>query len=1323
MRQLIGTLLLFAATMTVFPQSAANYTASRTTGITYTPLSSGSTFTWRNGTDTDDNRSDATNIGFDFWFLGTRITQFSANTNGVIDFAQFDNASGVSGGSFDGDNQKFFYQSYTIAPMYDNLAVSSLNNIKYEVSGSFPSRVLTVEWSGADVSGDTSPDLNFQVKLYEGTGVVEFIYGTMTAGSASYSYTVGIHDEGGDGTPEATEALVQQTANTATFSNTPVFNLSTIPASNSKIELTPPTATLPTNLSFTNVKWNRMTLNWTDNATNELHYAIYRSDDGGTTFSFVDTVDPGTTSFTNYALSFNTSYQWRVCAVTEGGLGFSIAATQATNSGLLNGTYTVGPTGNYATLTDAIAAIRTDGVIGAVIFELQSTYTSTGETFPINLLDSSWASASKTITIRPASGATGLTITTNNSTGTLRLNDAHYFSIDGRPGGTGSAKELTIENTTTTGYAVEFNNEASYNTIKYCTIKGISKPASEGQSLAVVIFNGQATDDYGNTNTTGNLGNTIDNCDLRDGASTPQIMITCLGITAIPDSGNTISNNNIYNFFAADMASYGIYISNGKNWTISGNSFYQTSSRAATAARTHTGIALNGTTVGDVTISGNYIGGGNSGAGGSPWTVTSSSVAAIFTGISLNGGSSNTASVQNNTIKNFDWSTSSSAATFGGVFCGVSALRGNVLIGSVTGNVIGASTGTGSILVTGSSTGASVNPIFSVATGTVTISNNVIGSITTTGTSTSISVGVRGITISSAPSATVSNNLFGSLSTANSINASNASTSTTAQNIWCIFSTATGATFSNNTIANVNNNYAYSSATSGQIIGIWPSNGVNTVTGNTIRNLSTSSPNTSTNTSASLFGIQLTAGYDNQTISENTIYALSNTASSAAVAAYGIYYSGSTTGTNIVEKNRVYGISHSTSSTSAQITGIAIAGGTTTYKNNMISLGWDTAGNSITASYAITGILESTADANKLYYNTVHVGGTGIGTTATDTYALRRTAATGTDSVRNNIIINSRSNSSTGGKHYAYHISSTSNLISNYNDIYAGGTGGVLGFSSSDRSTLSDWQTGTSKDANSVSTSVTFASTTDLHLSGGSIGDLNLIGIPLTAITTDFDNNTRDAIYPYMGADENTGSPLPVELVSFSAVVNGLNAELKWNTESEVNNYGFEIEKKKMKDEVGSMKLEESIGWEKIGFVEGSGTTNALKEYSFTDSKLTAGKYFYRLKQIDRDGKFEYSQEVEVTVETVPKVFALEQNYPNPFNPMTVISFQIPVNSHVTLQVFDAIGREVAVLVDEMKDAGRYEVQFNAGNLSSGTYFYTLRSNVFSQTKKFLLMK
>jgi hypothetical protein len=195
--------------------------------------------------------------------------------------------------------------------------------------------------------------------------------------------------------------------------------------------------------------------------------------------------------------------------------------------------------------------------------------------------------------------------------------------------------------------------------------------------------------------------------------------------------------------------------------------------------------------------------------------------------------------------------------------------------------------------------------------------------------------------------------------------------------------------------------------------------------------------------------------------------------------------------------------------------------------------------------------------------------------------------------------------------------------------------------------------------------------------------------------------------------------PLSVKVASFTATSKQNSIELKWSTATEKNNFGFELQRFAIDQQLKP----ESKNWNKIAFIEGNGTTNASKEYSFFDKNLFPGKYSYRLKQIDRDGTFEYSQSVEVTIGQAPKEFALEQNYPNPFNPTTVISYRLPASNHVILKVYDAIGKEVATLVNEVKEAGYYSATFDASKLSSGIYFVRLHSDDKVQMKKMVLMK
>ncbi|MCG6913041.1 T9SS type A sorting domain-containing protein [bacterium BMS3Abin03] len=206
-----------------------------------------------------------------------------------------------------------------------------------------------------------------------------------------------------------------------------------------------------------------------------------------------------------------------------------------------------------------------------------------------------------------------------------------------------------------------------------------------------------------------------------------------------------------------------------------------------------------------------------------------------------------------------------------------------------------------------------------------------------------------------------------------------------------------------------------------------------------------------------------------------------------------------------------------------------------------------------------------------------------------------------------------------------------------------------------------------------------------------------------------WNNNGKSA--PVLMDSVGNPQPLPVELVSFTAEVMNNSVELNWQTATEINNYGFDIE-----------RSADSGKWQKIGFVEGHGNSNSPKQYSYTDKNPIDGSNFkYRLKQIDTDGKFEYS--AAVNVKLVPDEFTLYQNYPNPFNPNTKIKYYIPKSSQVQIIVYDILSNEITTLVNEEKPAGNYEVQFDASNLPSGAYFYKLQAGSYTKTMKMLLLK
>jgi hypothetical protein len=289
-------------------------------------------------------------------------------------------------------------------------------------------------------------------------------------------------------------------------------------------------------------------------------------------------------------------------------------------------------------------------------------------------------------------------------------------------------------------------------------------------------------------------------------------------------------------------------------------------------------------------------------------------------------------------------------------------------------------------------------------------------------------------------------------------------------------------------------------------------------------------------------------------------------------------------------------------------------------------------------------------------------------------------------------------------------------------NLFAGTLGGVF-LSTNNGTNWTAVNTGlTNNDVNTLAVSGT-------NLFAGTLGGVFLStnnGTNWTAVNTGLTNN-QIATFAVSGNNIFVGTHgngvlmkplneiLPVELVSFNVTFGDKIVTISWSTATEVNNYGFEIERR--------FFGETQQKWAKIAFIEGAGSSSSPKQYSYTDQHLSAGRYAYRLKQIDSDGSFKYSMSVEVEVNFRPTAFSLAQNFPNPFNPSTTISFDLPSQSFVSLKIFDLIGREVATIVSEELSAGSHSRQWNATGMPSGVYFYRLQAGSFTGTKKLLLLK
>lgn len=783
-------------------------------------------------------------------------------------------------------------------------------------------------------------------------------------------------------------------------------------------------------------------------------------------------------------------------------LSDTLGAFQAINNGTHQGVITIDICGNPS--ENVAAVLNASGTGGA-------SYTS--------------------INISPAGGAARTVASDVPGGAMIDLVGADNVVIDGLNTG-GNSLTISNDSISTTGQTstIRFTADATNNTIRNTTIRG----SASGALNTGTIFFGLGT-------ATGNDGNVIQNNDITANSNFPNNGVIGLGSTtstAHNNSGIQIIDNRISDFFRATAADWGIFVSTGNTgWTITGNSFFQTAARLNTNGAIDGGIQINNGSGNGFNISNNFIGGSAPNAGGTAWTIAGA-VTNRFRGVSLSIGSATASSVQGNTIANFAFASTSSAVTTGGPWNGIYLGTGDANIGTVTGNTIGAPTGNGSININITSSSGSISSgIFCDATGTVSnISNNTIGSISFS--ASTVSQGFQGIATTTGSTFTISNNVIGSTTTANSINVNSGATSTINQIVRGIFNSSSAAlSITGNTIANINNNYLPSSATSTSnvLAGISSSAGTNTITGNSVRNLATPANHTGSAATTPVIGILLTSAAAGQTVSENTVHTLSETHSTQATRVSGVHFTG--TNSNVIARNRIYGLSNSSTNASAEINGINIAGGTSDYRNNMIAVG---AG--VSNAIQIAGINEASG-TNNIFHNSIYIGGSPT-SGAGNTFAFFSQVTSNTRSFRNNIFVNARNNVGASGKNYAVSVggagANPAGLTINNNVYQATGTGAVFGlYGGADIANLAAWQSAVGQDANSFESNPQFIdpsnSTPDLHIHPSLPTIIEANGADVGVID-DFDGQLRASLTPVdIGADAgNFTAPGGTTTINFS---------------------------------------------------------------------------------------------------------------------------------------------------------------------------------------------
>lgn len=1113
------------------------YTFAQSSG-TYTPITGGTTL----GIPTnDDDNFNSLPIGFYFFYNGIPYNTFSVNNNGVV-------YMGNTATSTYGVIASNLYTNAIAGCNYDIQGNIGTGNLSYKTIGTAPNRTLVVQWTSYRAYFSTNGDnFNFQIRLNETSNTVQVVFGSYVINNlrGAQSGLVG-------GVPsdfnhrEVINSISTWATSTAGAVNTATCELNStlVPASGQTYTWTPAAGPVaPGSLTFTAVTTNSMTLNWVDNSTDEVNFYVFRSTDN-INFTLSATVASSSTATTatpytsnQTGLSNNTLYYWRVYASNTVHTTM-VSGTQATLPGTLCGTISIGPTGTYTSLTAAVAAVQTNGISCPVIFELQAAYVSTVETFPIALTNLGTSSVN-TITCRPELGATNLSIT-GAAAQTIDMSGTMYWTFDGRPGGVGTVSQLTLANTSTTGIAVRLTNDAQYNTLNYIKVRGVTTSVTTG---AIV---------FGNAVNTGTSFNTIMNCDLTSGATNEAVLIYASNTsTTVRNTANVITNNVFYNWLGAAVADAAISITgSSEGWTISNNSFYQTASRTYTSGVIHNCININTSTgqlSGNFIVSGNFIGGTAASCGGSAWTDLGA-VAHRFIAINVTTGAYGPNSIQGNTIRNFNFTTTSGTTTANGNWCAINmtGTTAHMNVGTITPNVIGSNTVNGQIVTSTSTSGGLTTGINSSTSGTIYIVNNQIGGITANSSSATISSSIFGITISSGYP-TITGNIIGSTTLTNSlINA--ASTSATGGQITGINSAAFSAynVFSNNTIANLTNQYAGTS-TSGQVRGIITTSGSNQINGNTIAALATLSPQTGTTTTASVIGIGLqstaTTVPGSQKVYGNTIGGLANGTIAGNVQVNGILVNSATTSGYWYEVygNSIQALGAPLTAGTSLTAGIQIYGGIGRVYNNMVILGLDVLGNAVTQNKEYDGILKNTTNNGTIMFNSVSIAGAGVAAGTNNTYAFRRASGPTSapiDSVYSNVFSNTRSNGAGTGTHYAIQVAASTGMNSNGNNFYGNGTGYMMGaVGATPYATVAAWTTATTFDANSYGVNPSFASSTNLHINNPLQTPLESRAIPMN-LNFDFDNQVRPGptavngggTGPDIGADEFDGFPVNIDV-------------------------------------------------------------------------------------------------------------------------------------------------------------------------------------------------
>lgn len=1055
-------------------------------------------------------------IGFPFNFMGKMYTHVILSSNGVMGLALAGSTSSIL--TFSAANDLTRATAYppttnncaVIAPFWDKMYTAYTGvTVRGELVGTAPNRCFVIEWNCSINSFNYTgaPSAKFQARLYENTGVVEYVYGNMSVVSNSSTVTASLGWSAGN-TDSSFVALKNLTSldasnfttlavsEPATQSLVNASAAQTISAldggpdgSRKSIRFTPPAlqGTAPDNFRVTDSGATYVRLAWNDHYSNELGYWILSSTDG-----FI--YNPGifvpanSTSAELTNLIGNTRYYLRLIAVTDGASSTPLT-TSATTSCSMSGTYHIGTGSDFPSLTEATRQLKLRGVTGNITLQIDPSYQAVNETFPITFPKYKaigCATNSFRLSVYPAAGTSSINLTGSSDNSILKLDSCSYLTLDGRPGGTGTQSVWTIYNQKEAP-AVHLLN-AGFNTFRYLNMGGGVSTSGGSNSL----FYLQSTVENGSDS------NRIENCQFfSDGYGIDYRRVAVLSSVSNPASMAN-RGNKLLNCSFRDFAQYAVYLMDGNDyWIINGCSFYQTAPIIrmwADAAYVKSVYSSQATS--PILVQNSFFGGSAPQASGTPANINYGS---SFHGIYVEGN----AEISGNTFRRMKFSNDSMAydASVQLIKINNSGNSGNWVISN---NQIGGSDPADSISLTQNF--YAYNAYFSGIAcqsgyGENQLLNNRIQNLQAY-SATDGSVILNGITTSNAYAKIRFNNIGDRM---------NNHTGANTIGIWGI---ASSGSITNNQVHHINSGAGWGN---NDHFGIWLTGSLDSIAYNEVyqlkSNVDPGSPG------GLLYGIFATStgGGAANLLYKNKVYALEN-----GYAENGGTVEGIRIGSNMTISSNLIHSLNSKSSLSTNIVGISIPDKESSVDNNMIRLGLDSLGHSISSgNLMFIGL----SGGNMTLHNTVYIGGTQTTDGFLGSIAFAFLGNAMPTYYLNNIFVNKRSNSDAAfqAKHQAASIHLS--YLGNYNILYSPGTGGIIGtYGLNPYTTLDEWRTGSGLDANSLNQDPRFlaadtsGSLLNLHLSVGTPAEA--AGTSTYTTNQDFDGETRSALTPVdIGAD------------------------------------------------------------------------------------------------------------------------------------------------------------------------------------------------------------